>query len=119
MTDGQVLGLDRASHFSMRALNFFSNRVVEIASAPTVFAALDYKNKIYRWNADQMMHEDGNGRVETVEHASQQSGQIFLRLSVGQEFLHVVDELGNLYGWGNNKHGELGTGDCFPRPHLS
>jgi len=41
---------------------------------------------------------------------------MFLRLSVGAEFLHVIDEFGNLYGWGNNKHGELGTGDAFPRP---
>ena len=52
MNDGQIFGLDRASNFSLRPLGFFSNRVVEIASASSVFAALDYKGKIYRWNAD-------------------------------------------------------------------
>ena len=70
MNDRQVFGLDRASDFSLRPLGFFSNRVVEIASASSVFAALDYKGKIYRWNADQTMLEEGKARIETIEHSS-------------------------------------------------
>lgn len=40
-------------------------------------------------------------------------------LSLGTDFGHVIDLDSNLYGWGNNKHGELGTGDSYPRIKLS
>ena len=40
-------------------------------------------------------------------------------MSIGKDFGHVVDQFGNLHGWGNNKNGELGTGDCFPRNKLA
>lgn len=36
-------------------------------------------------------------------------------LSIGEDFGHAIDQYGNLHGWGNNKNGELGTGDSYPR----
>jgi hypothetical protein len=40
-------------------------------------------------------------------------------LTIGQDFGHVIDQFGNLYGWGQNRFGELGTGDCFPKNKLT
>ena len=57
MNDGQTFALDRSKNFEMRPLTFFSKKIVEIASAGSVFAALDYKNVIYRWPAEDTMLE--------------------------------------------------------------
>ena len=40
-------------------------------------------------------------------------------LSVGRDFGHVIDLNNNLYGWGSNSNGELGTSDSYPRVKLS
>ena len=40
-------------------------------------------------------------------------------LSIGLDFGHVIDQDDNLHGWGNNKNGELGSGDSYPRVKLS
>jgi len=37
-------------------------------------------------------------------------------ISVGSTFSIAVDSSNKLYTWGNNFHGELGTGDCEHRP---
>ena len=41
-----------------------------------------------------------------------------MRLTIGEDFGHAIDEFGNLYGWGENKNGELGIGDTAPRPKI-
>ena len=41
------------------------------------------------------------------------------KISVGSDFGHIIDTQGNLYGWGNNKNGELGTSDTYPRRQLT
>ena len=43
----------------------------------------------------------------------------FENLTLGIDNGHVVDQNANLYGWGNNINGELGTGDSFPRENLT
>jgi hypothetical protein len=55
MHDGQAFALDRNKQFEMRPLTFFPQKIVEIAASEKVFAALDFKNVIYRWQADQSM----------------------------------------------------------------
>lgn len=71
MSSGQVFGFDRRSGFSTKALTFFTDKVVEIASATSIFAALDYKNKIYRWNESQTMTAEESAQVEVIEPKSQ------------------------------------------------
>ena len=54
----------------MRPLTFFPQKIVEIASADKVFAALDFKNVIYRWQAEQSMLDQGQASVEKVEYSN-------------------------------------------------
>ena len=42
----------------------------------------------------------------------------FQKLTIGEDFGHSIDEYGNLYGWGQNLNGEIGTGDTVPRPKI-
>lgn len=42
----------------------------------------------------------------------------FQKLTIGEDFGHTIDEYGNLYGWGKNQNGEIGTGDTIPRPKI-
>lgn len=42
----------------------------------------------------------------------------FQKLTIGEDFGHTIDEYGNLYGWGKNLNGEIGTGDYIPRPKI-
>ena len=37
----------------------------------------------------------------------------------GNDFIIGLDFQGRIFGQGNNKHGELGTGDSYPRSKLS
>ena len=40
-------------------------------------------------------------------------------MDIGVDYGHVVDASGNLYGWGNNPNGEMGSGDTYPRQKLT
>mmetsp|Transcript_37073 Transcript_37073/g.56870 ORF Transcript_37073/g.56870 Transcript_37073/m.56870 type:complete len:128 (+) Transcript_37073:1370-1753(+) len=87
--------------------------VKEIAASYDNFACLTFRNEIFTWNQDE-------NQFTVLDHERNiQMNLEFKGLSCGKEFGHVIDQHGNLYGWGNNKHGELGTGDCFPRTKLA
>jgi len=42
-----------------------------------------------------------------------------VHISLGSGFGHIIDKDYNLYGWGNNKCGQLGTSDSYDRYELS
>lgn len=86
--------------------------VKEVAVCDTNYVVLTQCNNIYEWM------EDKSDTFRKIENSFDKVAQ-FSYLSVGAEFGHVVDQDRNLYGWGNNKNGELGTGDSYPRPKLS
>ena len=86
-------------------------KVVEISSSTSKYAAMDINNYIYVWNQDEI-----NGAVTKIQSQIYLKNLTFQRLTIGDDFGHAIDEYGNLYGWGLNKNGELGTGDTIPRP---
>lgn len=51
--------------------------------------------------------------------SSSSGGLNFQNLAIGEDFGHLIDQNGNLHGWGNNKNGELGTSDSYPRLKLA
>ena len=87
-------------------------RVKEIQASNDYYAVLTQDNQIFT------MVESSEQRFLQVE--SSLSSFITLKnLILGADFGHVMDQELNLYGWGNNKNGELGTSDSFPRQKLS
>ena len=87
------------------------SNVKEIAAYESHYACLDTLNNIYTWGED--------GIVQKLEKEANKSTLHFCKLTIGQDFGHVTDQYGNLHGWGNNKNGELGSGDSYPRNKLS
>ena len=81
----------------------------EIAAFEDNYAGLDYDNQIYTWINDE----------EPKLLDSDLRGIEFSGLKIGEEFGHILDSNLNLYGWGNNQFGELGTGDSYPRLKLT
>ena len=57
--------------------------------------------------------------LDMGQPASSASGLKFSHLAIGEDFGHLVDQNGNLHGWGNNRNGELGTSDSYPRQRLA
>jgi hypothetical protein len=86
--------------------------VKEIDACSQNFAALTFSNKIYTWK------EGADQPFRALEHGLLNSLNL-VGISVGSDFGHAIDSDSNLYGWGNNKNGELGTGDSYPRQKLS
>lgn len=86
--------------------------VTEIAAYGDHFAALTSSNTIFSCASGQF-HS-----MQPLE-CEQMKAVHLRRLTVGSDFGHVIDEEGNLYGWGNNKNGELGTSDSYPRTKLA
>lgn len=84
----------------------------EINACDNHYAILTKDNKIFSWT-------EGHDFV-FKELESSFADQVQLnRLSVGHDFGHVIDQDQNLYGWGENQNGELGTSDSYPRNKLS
>lgn len=73
---------------------------------------MTFDNLVFTWS------EGGHFNLQIMEIEAKNSVMLS-RLSLGSDFGHVVDEESNLYGWGNNKNGELGTGDSYPRYKVS
>lgn len=86
--------------------------VKEICSSNQQYAILTKCNKIFIWN-------EGEEFVFKELDNSYSKDTSFSLLSLGHNFGHVIDQDANLFGWGDNKHGELGTSDNYPRSKLS
>ena len=86
--------------------------VKEIAAFGDQFAVLTSSSTIYTWTSSK------SASMQPLE-CEQMKSTHFSQLTVGSDFGHVIDEEGNLYGWGNNKNGELGTSDSYPRTKLA
>ena len=88
-------------------------KVVEISLSSNKYAALDINNFIYVWSQDDM-----DGTIMKIESLIYLKNLTFQKLTIGEDFGHTIDEFGNLYGWGTNQNGEIGTGDTIPRPKI-
>jgi alpha-tubulin suppressor-like RCC1 family protein len=90
-------------------LHFLSD-VKEIGACMENYAALTCSNVIYNWKEGEFgsFKKIENPIHKTLEH-----------MTIGKDFGHLLDLDANLYGWGDNAHGELGTSDSFPRYKLS
>ena len=86
--------------------------VKEIQACNDYYAVLTKDNRIFT------MIESPNQQFMEIENSFSKNVN-FKQLMIGSDFGHLIDQEMNLYGWGNNKNGELGTSDSFPRQKLS
>lgn len=77
-------------------------------SAGSHSAAISLEGDLYLWGTGTFGEYLTPQRIIGFKHP-------FKRISVGNGFGCCVDSKGNIYSWGHNNHGELGTGDYESR----
>ncbi len=97
-------------------------RATAIAAGYLHSLAIGSDNVIYGWGSDSY-GELGNGSAPVWETTpvpvSMPKGVIPAQIAAGYDHSLAIDTNGNLYAWGTNANGELGTGsatvcfDCF------
>ena len=102
---------------------FMYENVVQVVSGSFHSLAVTEKGDLYAWgwNTDNQL---GQGPVETRASIPYPTAVFFfrrkinanvVRLAAGFAHSAAVTENGDLYTWGNNKYGQLGTGDYNTR----
>lgn len=96
--------------------------VVEIAAGPKWNIALTSEGDLYSWGTGLMgelglayiTHQETPAKITKIP-----SDLKFKAVSVGYEHVLAISEQGDIYVWGANDLGQLGTGDLRPidRPH--
>lgn len=85
--------------------------IYQIHACENHYVARSHSNEIFYW--------DQSGEVKTLSFDQKLSPSAIAQMDIGADYGHVVDASGNLYGWGNNQNGEVGSGDTYPRQKLT
>ena len=97
LTDGQIILHGHDSEMKLVALD---HRVSEVASSSSGFALIDQAGIVHEWKEG----EESN-MYEIVNQKPAYNGSKLTSISIGDDFGIVTDELGNVFGWGNNEYG--------------
>ncbi|KAJ3440858.1 hypothetical protein M0812_14532 [Anaeramoeba flamelloides] len=111
--NGTILQIDLKSNDQ---LEFNEHKFVSIACGYSHFIALSKEFKIYSWDTDSQTGCIGHGRTgdKSTPTLIENVKNINFKSIVCGNFHSLCLTLDNiLYGFGNNIHGELGTGERF------
>eukprot|EP00826_Nyctotherus_ovalis_P002180 TRINITY_DN10413_c0_g1_i1.p1 TRINITY_DN10413_c0_g1~~TRINITY_DN10413_c0_g1_i1.p1 ORF type:complete len:863 (-),score=245.69 TRINITY_DN10413_c0_g1_i1:255-2843(-) len=96
-------GTKRSSLIFVPVKKLAKERAVKIA-ASNISACLTSSGLVFTWGLDSLTPTPLNGTNKPVRE-----------MSVGTSFGVFIDAEGGVYSWGNNRTGELGTGDYKSR----
>lgn len=98
--------------------DFGGSKIIQISAGDSYSIALDDRGRVWAWGTNEY-GELGTGDNENKTIPNLISGDFqeitVLRISAGTYHNLAVDDRGRLWAWGDNSHGQLGTGDIENR----
>ena len=104
-------GTKRSTAIPVKVKGFESEKVARIA-AGNHSAAITENNELFIWGTGSF----GEFLIPTSMNELGKITTGFVDVSIGGTFGATIDKEGNVYSWGTNTNGELGSGDFEARP---